>query len=1139
DTFRWVLTGGYRVVDTATETIIEKAWASGQGGTSNFANRSLTGSSAVDGATPLGLNNLYMRVQGLGNKLRFSSNSGNVDNANPTEYSSGSANNNTLYEVSVRVRVCDPSLSAGGLESNCTLFPSGNYKPTGLMQQYADQIRYAAFGYLNDSSVSRDGGVLRSKMKFIGPTVPQPGGTTTTNAAAEWDATTGVLVSNPDSADATATATAYGVTVADSGAMNYLNKFGKSGSYKTYDPVGELYYSTLRYFKKQSNVPEYTDMTGWSTAAKTTAIDGFPVITNWDDPVQYACQRNFILGIGDVNTHADRNLPSATGSSEPSKPALVSADTTVNALLASDKVGELHGISNLGATQNYGGCCTNNGALIAGLAYDANTVDIRPDDASDLLRTKGKQTVQTYWMDVLEYSTYKSNNQYYLAAKYGGFTVPDDFVPYTRTGDIPQSWWRTNTDTVGSQPRPDNYFIASEPAQVVTGLTKAFQSIASKLKAYTTSFQTALPQISAAGTGSYSTQFDSKNWTGEVIGSLATVDPASAGPSLSEAWRFSAKLDAQAAGTGWNTGRRIATFNTATNTGVAFRSTSISPAQLTALDTPYRTGNDSADYLNYLRGDRTHEKFSTATGSTQAYRDRSVLLGDVVNAKARAVASPNLPYSTAANPGYGTFKTTWASRPTMVYIGTNGGMLHAVNGTVTTTPAGGGSEVFAYVPGALFNGPTATPGTNGLAAIGNPTFTHYNFVDASPAVGDVDFGRTVGGTGTDWRTIIVGGLGKGGKAIYALDITDPASVTTEAAAVTRVLWEFTDADLGYTFGEPAIVKTRKHGWVVMFGSGYNNANGEGYIYILNPRNGALLEKLATCPLPGSCVSGSGIADAGLAHVQAFVPDRTDGTADSVYAGDMKGRLWRVDLSQATGAYPAPVQLMQLQDANGAPLAVTSRPLIVIQPDTGRRWVTVGTGRLLATSDATSTQSQRFYAFVDGNNARVMRSNELPSGVSWPFDDTRLQQLTDLTQKINVDFTTKMGWYIDLGVTAGSNAWRVINDSTSFYGVVAFPAMQPTTNNPCEPSGTSRVYAVDLGTGQSRLQTEGTTQTPATTIAYSTALPGVVTDLRFYAASGKPVLVGGSDTGATGRIRADLGPTAKLRRLNWREVPLAD
>ena len=26
------------------------------------------------------------------------------------------------------------------------------------------------------------------------------------------------------------------------------------------------------------------------------------------------------------------------------------------------------------------------------------------------------------------------------------------------------------------------------------------------------------------------------------------------------------------------------------------------------LDTSYRTGDDSSDYLNYLRGDRTHEK---------------------------------------------------------------------------------------------------------------------------------------------------------------------------------------------------------------------------------------------------------------------------------------------------------------------------------------------------------------------------------------------------------------------------------------------------------------------------------------------------------------------------------------------------
>ena len=293
--------------------------------------------------------------------------------------------------------------------------------------------------------------------------------------------------------------------------------------------MGELYYSALRYFKKLGNVPEYTSMSSATTAQKSTWIDGFPVITEWNDPIQYSCQKNFILGIGDVNTHADRNLPGATGSSEPSKPATVSADTTVDALVATNKVGALHGIGNIGNTQGYGGCCNNNGALMAGLAYDANTKDIRPDDAA-LPQTKGRQSVQTYWLDILEFQNYKSNNQFYLAAKYGGFEVPDNFDPYARTTDIPEAWWRTNTDTVGGQPRPDTYFTASRPDQMVAGLTKAFASIASKIKAYTTSFSTSLPQISTTDVASYATQYDAKGWSGELVASTRRWMPPPARP---------------------------------------------------------------------------------------------------------------------------------------------------------------------------------------------------------------------------------------------------------------------------------------------------------------------------------------------------------------------------------------------------------------------------------------------------------------------------------------------------------------------------------------------------------------------------------------------------------------------------------
>ena len=216
--------------------------------------------------------------------------------------------------------------------------------------------------------------------------------------------------------------------------MNYLNKFGQivPGTYKTYDPVGELYYATLRYFKNMGNIASWTSRNGADHATRRTWVDGFPVIEDWKDPIQYSCQKNFVLGIGDVNTHADRNLPgSAAGSSnEPAKPSF--SPDPVDALVATNKVGVLHGLgSSLGVTQPYNGCCNNNGALMAGLAFDANGKDIRPDDPlnPDLSRTKGKQTVQTYWLDILEYGTYKANNQFDLAAKYGGANLPGDFRP--------------------------------------------------------------------------------------------------------------------------------------------------------------------------------------------------------------------------------------------------------------------------------------------------------------------------------------------------------------------------------------------------------------------------------------------------------------------------------------------------------------------------------------------------------------------------------------------------------------------------------------------------------------------------------------------------------------------------------------
>src|SRR3546814_647258 len=137
-----------------------------------------------------------------------------------------------LLEVSVRVKVCDATI---GAESNCKQYAQG-WKPEGLIQEYSKQLRYSIFGYLNDSSEGRDGGVLRARQKFVGPTLHYPDQDISANTQQEWDPATGVLIRNPDSADASSS------SVDDSGVINYLNRFGRSDERR----VGEECISTFR-----------------------------------------------------------------------------------------------------------------------------------------------------------------------------------------------------------------------------------------------------------------------------------------------------------------------------------------------------------------------------------------------------------------------------------------------------------------------------------------------------------------------------------------------------------------------------------------------------------------------------------------------------------------------------------------------------------------------------------------------------------------------------------------------------------------------------------------------------------------------------------------------------------------------------
>ena len=277
--------------------------------------------------------------------------------------------------------------------------------------------------------------------------------------------------------------------------------------------------------------------------------------------------------------------------------------------------------------------------------------------------------------------------------------------------------------------------------------------------------------------------------------------------------------------------------------------------------------------LEYLRGSASNEGTATLN-----FRTRISPLGDIVDASPKYVGIPNLPYQDFADPGYSAFKTAQATRSAMVYVAANDGMLHAFADS-------NGTEKFAYIPRVLFR----TSENAGLAALtlkegALPPFVHHFYVDSTPKVVDVDFGSQ------NWHTILVGGLGKGGNAYYALDVTSPDSVLTEANAASDVLWEFTDSDLGYTYGAPIITKTAGFGgkWVVIVPSGYNNPSGVGKIWVLDAKTGAVLTTLSTG-------FGSSTSPSGLAQIAGFTQDYHNYMTDEVYGGDQYGNVWRFDL----------------------------------------------------------------------------------------------------------------------------------------------------------------------------------------------------------------------------------------------------
>lgn len=1073
DTFRLAMTGGYRVRDEVGRTWLQKArhnWNLGFAFSTVPASvaqytvpplyaRELRGVTSDNALDYVGLTYFGIRLQGYSNQLRIG--------------------NSYFY---TRVEVCNPSF----LESFCVKYSDTNYKPEGVLQRYSQQLRYSVFSYLNDDSHLLDGGVLRAEQKYIGEKRMTQAGDWENNPNREWNPQTGVMVRNPDGI----TRAMDTVTIADSGVLNYINKFGElnTSPFKSYDPVSELYYTAYRYLSALPDVPEY-NLPKYNSRER--AADNFPVITNWinrPDPIQFWCQPNYILGIGDVFNHKDKNLPGNTAyrNQEPGMPPLVAADTTVNVVTETNRVGLLEGLGNIGNTNQFRS--NDNSAYIAGLAYRARTRDIRPANA---VRNPlpGNQTISTFWVDVMEGASLQapSGNQYYLATKYGGFTVPDGFNPLNPDASLIEDYHWTQGDTLTASngttfKRPRNYYLAGQAQTMIESLNHAFTRIVAEMRGSASAIGHDGQSVAEGGL-QFASSFVSGSWRGEL-----TAYPILASGTVSQTprWRASSWLDTLSD----EDVRDPAKRNVLTSRNgqlVAFTAANASPSLGDLV------GISREQLINYVRGDQSLEYLRGG-----ALKDRTSRLGSIINSSPVYSQAQDFQYqrliTEAEKATYPAFVQAKRGRGKVVFVGSNGGMLHAFNAET-------GREIFAYVPTMLHNR---------LHYLADPDKAHRYFVDGVPLVTDAFLNG-------QWKTILIGTLGAGGKGLFALDVTDPHT--------PRFLWEFEHDLMGEGVAEAILVRDAT-GWKVVVGNGYNSRENRGALLVINAATGALIQGLA---VPGTA---NGLATATAINFRDY---RNLMLADTIYAGDMNGRLWRFGYDTASNAWRLGSQPLFTTRSNQP---ITKRVEVALNRNR-QVMVFLGTGKYLEELDVNNKDLQTFYGIVDRGDGQTVSHGSL---VKQDFIG-RVVETDGIYQvfrtSTNRPLGNNRGWYIDLAYPSNTlEGERVVTPATVYGNWIIFSSLIPT-RDVCSAGGTGFVTVLDLTTGGRvpALMTGGQPQTimvngEAVPVSSSGFMSGIPQAPSVDAEGNLNV---GLSSGERVALALDVTELLQRARTSWREI----
>ncbi len=476
-------------------------------------------------------------------------------------------------------------------------------------------------------------------------------------------------------------------------------------------------------------------------------------------------------------------------------------------------------------------------------------------------------------------------------------------------------------------------------------------------------------------------------------------------------------------------------YNAATSSVVPLDFTNLSLAQQAQLNSSVNSPLTGADLLAWSKGT-----------SVAGLRTRSVLLGDVVNSSLERVAPETQSVSAIVGDtsydSYLAFKKS--SLTTSLLVNANDGFFHVLN-------ASNGQHRYGYMPSSVL------PSLNIIAA---PDYadsgTHRFLVDGQISVSDAQLGST-------WSTVAVSGMGAGGKSVFAVrlfrqsasDPNTPAALWERSPPTTNTpanVWN----DLGYTYSRAAIARTKNNQWVAVFGNGYGSHTGKAALYIVDLATGELVRKIVV----DENITGTTAEKArgsGLSSPQVVV--NAQHQIEKIYAGDLRGNLWKFDTSSTLAADWTSSKLF----AAGASQPITAYPLITEHPQ-GGHMVSVGTGKLAEASDKLTKAQQAFYAIWDkpSTSGTVALSALQPQSITEKV--TIGGQDYFRTSTNTIDWNTRRGWYLPLIYNNIAEGERVIFPAQTTENRVVFVTAIIEAEDPCVSSGRGRLVELDVLTG---------------------------------------------------------------------------